>query len=420
MMAEAFGAIALGWVHETFVEARHTFTFFGFEWTDFLLGPFMTWYYVVMGILGICIMLGYRYKMSMFIFTMMWALSYFMQKSHYNNHYYLVMLVSFWMLLMPAHHYASLDVKFGRVKRALSCPNWCILYFKLQFAIVYFYATIAKLYPDWLMAKPIAIWLNNKKDYPIVGGLFEYDWFPHVIAYGGIAYDGLIIPLLLFPRTRFVAIILSLIFHLFNSAVFQVGIFPYFALAVAMFFFDPESIRRLFLRKKPAISPALSETPLVTNKWLPILFVVYFIIQIGLPLRHHFIPGNVLWDEAGHRLSWRMMLRAKSGYCVYNIETSEGENKRVYGRDFLATHQIHDVATRPDMLFRSITYLQEYLTEKDIEPKAIYCDCKLGVNGRRASQLTDPHFNMLNAKWNYFGKQEWIMEEPHLGWPAKE
>lgn len=409
MIAESWGAILLGWVGETFVDVRHSFTFFGFEWTDFLIGPTMYVYYSIMGVLGIGIMLGYRYRLTMGIFSVMWALSYFMQKSHYNNHYYLVMLVAFWMLLMPAHRAFSLDAKAGRVERSLTCPSWCVLYFQLQFAIVYFFGTLAKLYPDWLAATPAKLWLRSKADYPIVGSLLEQEWFAYFISYGGIFYDGLIIPLLLYKRTRFLAIVFSLFFHLFNSAIFHVGIFPYFALAIAIFFFTPETIRRRFFPKRPAVVPHIQVNK---NTWITPLFIGFFILQIILPLRHHFIPGNVLWDEAGHRLSWRMMLRSKGGYCTFQVIDQYGNKRRISGRDFLSKHQVRDAAARPDMLYRSIDYLVEHMREKKVEPEAIYCNCKIGINGRKAVPYVDPEFNMLEAEWNYFGKQDWILPQP--------
>ena len=43
------------------------------------------------------------------------------------------------------------------------------------------------------------------------------------------------------------------------------------------------------------------------------ILLVYFIFQIGLPIRHWMIQDDVLWTEEGHRMSWRMMLRSKSG-----------------------------------------------------------------------------------------------------------
>jgi len=46
---------------------------------------------------------------------------------------------------------------------------------------------------------------------------------------------------------------------------------------------------------------------------------VYIISQIVLPSRHWLIEDHVLWSEEGHRLSWRMMLRTKSGSSHFTI-----------------------------------------------------------------------------------------------------
>lgn len=72
-----------------------------------------------------------------------------MQKTNYNNHYYLLLLLSFSMALVPAHRFASSDVKRRPDLRSEHCPNWCIWIFIVQIWIVYTYTSIAKLYPDW-------------------------------------------------------------------------------------------------------------------------------------------------------------------------------------------------------------------------------------------------------------------------------
>ena len=56
MAAECWGAIATGWVKETFVEPSFTFTFIGFEWTKFLLGTPMYYVFGVLGFMGILIL----------------------------------------------------------------------------------------------------------------------------------------------------------------------------------------------------------------------------------------------------------------------------------------------------------------------------------------------------------------------------
>jgi len=110
---EAFGAIATGWVRRTFIEPKFTFSFIGFEWLQPLPGDGMYYYFVLMGIFGILITLGYKYRFSAFAFAIMWSGVYLMQKTSYNNHYYLLMLLGFIMGLLPAHKNLSLDAHFN-------------------------------------------------------------------------------------------------------------------------------------------------------------------------------------------------------------------------------------------------------------------------------------------------------------------
>lgn len=107
-----------------------------------------------------------------------------------------------------------------------------------------------------------------------------------------------------------------MIFHIFNSITLQIGIFPFFALTFALFFYEPETIRRLFLEKSQKLEDENLSQNLYGKRIVYFLMIPYLIIQIALPLRHHFIEGDVLWTEEGHRLSWRMMLRERNGYIT--------------------------------------------------------------------------------------------------------
>ena len=161
---EAIGAIFTGWVKRTLVEPQFTFNFIGFDWLQPLPGNWMYAFYAVMGIFGLLIMVGYKYRFSALMFALMWSATYFMQKSAYNNHYYLLFLLSFIMVAMPANKYASIDVKLNPKLKQISMPNWCKLVFFVQLFIVYTYASVAKLYPDWLNATAVEILLKSKQD----------------------------------------------------------------------------------------------------------------------------------------------------------------------------------------------------------------------------------------------------------------
>ncbi|WP_372919627.1 HTTM domain-containing protein, partial [Salegentibacter sp.] len=106
---EAWGAIWTGWIERTLIEPQFTFNFIGFEFLQPLPGNGMLWYYGVMGLFGIFVMLGFKYRLSMFAYGVMWASVYLMQKSSYNNHYYLLMLLCMIFVFLPMHHYFSID-----------------------------------------------------------------------------------------------------------------------------------------------------------------------------------------------------------------------------------------------------------------------------------------------------------------------
>src|SRR5690606_27923259 len=99
-------------------------------------------------------------------------------------------------------------------------------------------------------ASVAALLMANKSDYWIIGPLLQENWVHWTIAYTGIFFDLLIVPMLLWKRTRMFGFILSVFFHLFNSAIFQIGIFPYMSISFALFFFSPETLQRRFLPKK--------------------------------------------------------------------------------------------------------------------------------------------------------------------------
>jgi hypothetical protein len=93
MATEAFGALMTGWVRRTLVEPEFTFNFIGFDWIQPLPGWGMYFYFALMGIMGLFIMAGYRYRMASFAFAFLWTGVYLMQKTSYNNHYYLMVLL---------------------------------------------------------------------------------------------------------------------------------------------------------------------------------------------------------------------------------------------------------------------------------------------------------------------------------------
>ncbi|WP_375235895.1 HTTM domain-containing protein [Winogradskyella sp.] len=405
---ESVGAIFTGWVNKTLIEPQFTFNFLGFDWLQPLPGNGMYVCYGIMGVFGLCIMLGYKYRLSAFGFALLWASTYFMQKTAYNNHYYLLFLLSFIMAILPANRYASLDVKLNPKLKSISMPNWCRWVFIVQLFIVYTYASIAKIYPDWLDTSVIKLLMQNKSNFPVVGQLLQNEGIHYFIAYSGILFDGLVIPLLLFKPTRKYAFFASIFFHLFNSFVFHIGIFPYLSLAFCLFFFEPETVRNIFMKKKKLYTKSEIKIPCYKSVFKSV-FIVYFVIQIILPIRHYFIQDNVLWTEEGHRLSWRMMLRAKSGSISFRVVDNATNNLiPIKLNEYLTKKQQRSLRTKPDFIWQFSQILKKQFKSegKDV---SIFATCYVSVNGKPSKRFIDPEIDLAKAEWNYFKHNTWIL-----------
>jgi vitamin K-dependent gamma-carboxylase len=408
LACETFGAIATGWVKSNLVDPTYTFSHIGMEWLQPLPGYGMYFYFITMGILGLLVMIGYKYRWSMGLYTLLWAGAYFMQKTSYNNHYYLLLLVCLIMLFLPAHRYASVDVKLNPSLKKLTMPAWCSWVMIVQISIVYFYATLAKFYPGWLDGTFVHNLMQQSVTNPTLNDIMTQKWFYLFITYSGMVFDLLVVPLMLFKRTRTIAFIASIIFHIFNSITLQIGIFPFFALCFAVFFFPPDTIRKVFLKKKPVAEDAGQPTAEGKNILL-YFFIPYLIIQLVLPLRHYLIKGDVLLTEEGHRLSWRMMLRTRGGYTTFKVIDKETGGPLHFDMHQAFTHkQVSSMETKPDMIWQTAQYIHKHFLNLGMDV-AVYADTRVSINSGPYTTLIDPKTDLAAAKWDYFFHCDWIL-----------
>lgn len=408
---EAFGAIATGWVRHTLIDPEFTFNFIGFEFLQPLPGNGMYLYFAVMGIFGIGVMLGYRYKWSMLGYALMWMGVYLMQKTSYNNHYYLMMLLCWLMVFLPANRWFSLDAKRDPSLKSNKVSRWVYVFVIFQLWIVYTYATVAKIYPSWLDGTVTALFMRSKGDYWLIGPFLQKHWVHMAMAYFGIFFDLLIVPAMLWKRTRLLAFGISIFFHLFNSIVFQIGIFPYMSLAFGFFFFTPQTLIKRFLPNKELYTANEVIVPSY-RKPLLICFSIYFLIQIGLPLRHWFFKDDVLWTEEGHRLSWRMMLRSRSGNLIMWVEDkATGQRDNYNYRALLSKKQRTRVQSKPDMIWQLAQRIEQVEKEKGRDV-AVYATSRVKINGGFYHAFIDPEVDLAAEEWQHFKHHDWILHSP--------
>jgi len=396
-----------GWVRRIFVEPDFTFNFIGFDFLQPLPGNWMYVYIAAMIVLHLFIMAGFKYRLSSIVALVMWLGIYLMQKTAYSNYHYLIILTLFILALSPAHRFKSADAWLKPSIRSHTMPQWVKFLFICQVWIMYTYAAIAKLYADWLDGRVPGIILEYASGPFENLEIFKNTAIIMFIGSMGVLFDFLVVPLLLWKKTRWIAFIASIVFHLFNSYFFSVATFPFLTLSFSVFFFSEDLIRKTFTPYKPALIHSEVQTP-KNHRIITGFMIVFIAIQLLLPMRHWFIKGDVAWTEEGHRLSWRLMLRfrhAETSFKVYNKTTQD--TIFINNLDYLSKYQV-SLLSKPDGIWQFSQRLKKEFEEKG-EEVSIFVDSKVSLNHKKPLPLIDPEYDMAKAEWDYFFHNEWIL-----------
>ena len=423
MLWEVYRYFTYGWIRRYYVEPALTFTYYGFSWVKPWPGRGMYIHFFVLGLAAGCVMVGFLYRLAAPVFFIAFTYVFLLEQTRYLNHLYLVCLISFLMCFLPAERALSVDSLLRRKIRSAVVPAWTLWLLRVQVGIPYFYGGIAKLNSDWIQGgEPMRTWLRPLTKMPTFGPMFTADWVVYFFVVGGLMLDLLVVPLLLWRRTRLFVLPAAIAFNLINAVIFDIGIFPWFMLGALLIFFPPDLLRRL---ARAFMSPAKSSpdeasvkpnastergsaAPLLTSQKLVAgLLAAYLGIQLVFPLRHYLYPGNVNWTEEGHNFSWHMKLRTKVGEAVFNVSHSRsGQTWTIKPEDYLESHQVMKVITKPDLLVLFSHYLAEEKRREGYDDVEVRARVMVSLNGREPQLLIDPgvdlakeNVSLLPANW---------------------
>ena len=125
-----------------------------------------------------------------------------------------------------------------------------------------------------------------------------------------------------------------------------------------------------------------------------------------LPLRHHFIPGDVLYTEEGHRMSWRMMLRSKqASISIYTLD-HDGKRERYPIEDYVTMKQRSKIGAHPDMLYWFIQKMKEWNPE--IVNKKIIVQSTVKVNGKTKYYPYSESTDFAKVTWSHWKHNDWV------------
>ena len=107
------------------------------------------------------IAVGLFYRISTVIFFIGFTYLFLLEQAVYLNHYYLVIIVSFLLILIPAHRFFSIDSFIWPKLKSRWISSWFVWILMFQIGLVYVFGGIAKINWDLLHGWPLWLWLDE-------------------------------------------------------------------------------------------------------------------------------------------------------------------------------------------------------------------------------------------------------------------
>lgn len=427
MAVEVWHYFTNGWIGEYFVDPSFHFTYYGFGWVRPWPETWMYVHFAALGALSVFIAFGFLYRLSAALFFLGFTYVFLLDQTYYLNHFYLICLISLLLVFVPAHRTFSVDAVLRPHLATGTAPAWALWILRFQVGAAYFFGGIAKLNGDWLRGEPMRMWLADSTSFPLVGRFFTEWWAAWFFSYGGLFLDLFAVPFLLWRRTRLYAFAFVVLFHLINSQLFTIGMFPWLMIPATLVFFSPSwprllgrarvsevlwpfswpslvrrlravegrSGRRTAKRRRPGPRPGYLAHAGITA------LALYVAVQLLVPLRHHLYPGNVSWTEEGHRFSWHMMLRDKDARATFVAENpANGDLTLVDPRDFLTERQEAEMLIRPDLMLQFAHRAADRMRARGGGDVEIRAATLASLNGRPYQPLVDPNTDLANQPRN--------------------
>ncbi len=410
------------------------------DWIAPVSPEFMQVILLAMLVAAVGITIGLGYRLSATVYTVAAGYFHFMDSVRYHNHYFLMFLLVFFLALTPAHRVASMDRWLWYRSAPSTTPRWTIWWLRFNIGIPFFFSGLSKLNSEWLHGLPTIFFWGLLADRHAWARALNPEWMALFIAWGGALADVVLVPLLLWRRTRLIGLALAILFNLGNAILFSgdtlhVTSFPFIMIVGVTSFFEPDWPRRLWARLGARIrgrmGGAIEEPMTVSNapgagldsafeEMTPARRVIigflsaYVLLQVFLPLRYHLYPGFHLWNEFGRNHSWQMMASIKSGktrFIVTDPDTGETWDLEpfadVYDERYL------EFSRKPALIYEYAKRIKDRLARRGHPDCEVRVDAFASLNGRPTQRMIDPtvDITMLPPRWGYVS---WVLplEEP--------
>jgi len=114
-----------GYIDRIWLQPDYHFKYYGFHWVGVLPADYMYLLVATVSLSALFIAVGLFYRISTVIFFIGFTYLFLLEETVYLNHYYLVIIVSFLLILIPAHRFFSIDSLIWPKLKSRWISSWC-------------------------------------------------------------------------------------------------------------------------------------------------------------------------------------------------------------------------------------------------------------------------------------------------------
>lgn len=337
----------------------------------------------------------------------------------------IVRTISKTLCQLTSYLYSSIDAWNNKVEAKV--PFWNYFLLKFQFFVLYFIAGVQKLSSEWLyeweysMANLSVHWVFTPFRILIGNDLTDrliIHWFAAI-------FDTTIAFFLIYKTTRPIATLFATAFHLMNSRLFEIGMFPWVCLVELPLFYDRSWPRMLWRKLK--CSRSVKKTSVVERmscvndesvtakrafkeRFTTFLVLIYCCLQIFLPFSHFITKGYNNWVNGIYGYSFDMMMQQWNPSLIA-IKVVDNGNQQQHFIEPLAFTDSYRWTQYPDQAFQYAECIKENL-KADYRDNSnsvltssnfsIYFDIWCSLNGRFQQRIYNPKVDLVKSDWHPF------------------
>lgn len=216
-------------------------------------------------------------------------------------------------------------------------------------------------------------------------------------------------------------------FHLMNSSLFSIGMFPWLCLTQMPLFFERDWPRKwiLFFTKgiqseNVKLNTITRNTKTQNKFWKRVItsfLLIYCSLQAALPYSHSLTPGYNTWTDGPYGYSWDMMIHAWN-----TVRTSVRVRDNPSGQEYFVDAKAFSYSDRwskhADMAHQFAKCIEKHVITDSVSNHqsalksdniSIYFDVWCSLNGRFQQRIFDPYVDILDAPWSPWQPTNWVL-----------